>query len=270
MKNGEIVEANYQVSNSDLKNEMAISSEDIARVANHLKLVKQVINEVLTEGTEGSGDYGVIPGAGKKKVLLKPGAEKLMMLFGLGVRVREVSNEIDRYENFASYSYEAEVYHLKSGIVKANCIGTTSSWEKKYKERSVYVNGVFAGKEATPISDILNTLQKMAQKRAIVGAVILATGASDYFTQDEEDIEAQKPQQKEAKKTDVSRFQEGSQDWSDYVAPLGKFKGKKLRDIPSKELSGYIEYMTSGDNKIDGQLKEFVDRSREYLRTVKA
>src|SRR5690606_38916844 len=35
---------------------------------------------------------------------------------------------------------------------------------------------------------LVNTLQKMAIKRALVGATLQATGASGLFTQDEEDI----------------------------------------------------------------------------------
>lgn len=34
-----------------------------------------------------------------------------------------------------------------------------------------------------------NTIMKMAQKRAFVGAILLATGASEYFTQDIEDMD---------------------------------------------------------------------------------
>jgi 2-C-methyl-D-erythritol 4-phosphate cytidylyltransferase len=34
---------------------------------------------------------------------------------------------------------------------------------------------------------IVNTLCKMAQKRSLVGAVLIVCGASEYFTQDLED-----------------------------------------------------------------------------------
>lgn len=39
------------------------------------------------------------------------------------------------------------------------------------------------------IFDQVNTLKKMSQKRAFVGAVLIATGASEVFTQDVEDIQ---------------------------------------------------------------------------------
>lgn len=38
------------------------------------------------------------------------------------------------------------------------------------------------------VADQVNTLQKMAQKRAFVGAVLIATNASEYFTQDIEEM----------------------------------------------------------------------------------
>ena len=42
--------------------------------------------------------------------------------------------------------------------------------------------------ENPDVIGLQNTIQKMAQKRAIVGAVLLATGASEFFTQDVEDM----------------------------------------------------------------------------------
>lgn len=45
------------------------------------------------------------------------------------------------------------------------------------------------GRVANPdIADQVNTIQKMAQKRALVAAVLLAVNASEFFTQDIEDI----------------------------------------------------------------------------------
>lgn len=144
----------------------------------------------------GEGDYGVIPGT-KKKCLFKQGAEKLLRLFGLGVRVRLADKELDKGTNFALYTYRAEVYVLKTGIVVAECEATANSQEVKYKERTKWAtnaNGVrVSTKEETPIFDVINTLQKMSQKRAIIGATILATAASEYFTQDVLEPEDLKP-----------------------------------------------------------------------------
>lgn len=169
--------------------------QDIQDRKTQAQLLQKFISSQLKEadfsdsGAEGfgEGDYGIIPGT-KKKTLLKPGAEKILRLFNLGVRIRLADKEIDRFANFAMFSYRAEVYHLRSGLVIAECEGSANSQEVKYRERTVWrknQKGVKESiKEETPICDVLNTLMKMAQKRAMIGATILATAASDYFSHD--------------------------------------------------------------------------------------
>lgn len=143
------------------------------------------------ENRYGEGDFGVIPGT-KKRCLFKPGAEKFQKLFRLGCRFKLVDKEIDLAANFAMFTYKCEVFHLASGALIAECDASVNSQETKYKERTVWKTvKAKNGKEVrdqvvepTPVTDILNTLQKMAQKRAMIGATITATGASEYFTQD--------------------------------------------------------------------------------------
>ena len=252
------------VSQNDFKKEMSLTGDDIQRVISHLALVKEAVSKIMVEGID--GDYAIVPGT-KKQALLKPGAEKIMRLVGLGVKFTCTSKELDRYENFAMYSYLAEVYNLKTAVVIASCEGTANSWEKKYKERAVYKNKVFVGMEVVPVCEILNTLQKMAQKRAMVGAVILATGASAYFTQDADEIEAQAPVKNTSVHTDINTFSSEVKDFTSYIVPIGKFKDKKLIEVDKGELEGYLSYVAANNQKIDGKLKEFLDTAREYLAT---
>lgn len=150
----------------------------------------------------GEGDYGIIPGT-KKRCLFKPGAEKILGLFGLGktigVRFRIADKEFDLATNFALYTYRCEIYLLASNHVIAECEATANSQEVKYKERTEWSTNSRGGRESskveTPICDVVNTLQKMAQKRALIGATLLATGASEYFTQDILDADEIIPEQ---------------------------------------------------------------------------
>ena len=166
---------------------LPVTRQDLETMREKRAVIKEFIRNELVEGI----DYGKIPGCGDQFNLLQPGAQKISLLFGLGSRIDLVDKDIDHNGNFAIYSYKCTIYHLRSGVDIAECIGTTNSKEKKYATRTVYVeqeNGAkVKTKEETPIYDILNTLSKMAQKRAFVGAVIKATGASDYFTQDLDD-----------------------------------------------------------------------------------
>lgn len=50
------------------------------------------------------------------------------------------------------------------------------------------IEGQEVGRIPNPdVADVVNTVQKMAQKRALVAAVLVTTGASEFYTQDLED-----------------------------------------------------------------------------------
>lgn len=200
-----------------IQQSMVVTRSDVDDLKRQRELLREFVGSQLKEAQftdkdspdYGEGDYGIIPGT-KKRCLFKPGAEKMQKLFRLGCRFREVSQVFDRKGNFAMFVYRAEVYDIKSGSVIADCEAACNSQEAKYRERSDWKPAKKKGaprelvKVETPICDIINTLMKMAQKRAMVGATILATGASEYFTQDmlePEDLAAMNPNSSSGKKS---------------------------------------------------------------------
>jgi hypothetical protein len=179
----EVIELKPQHAGSSLP----VTREDVQALQNQRQLLKDFVQSQLTQDV----DYGIVPGT-QKNTLYKPGAEKLARLFGLGIRVKLIDKELDRKDNFAIFTYQAEAYLLnRDNVVIAQCEGSCNSQEKKYRERNIYkwVNGKkeTVGTEPVPVCDILNTLQKMSQKRAMVGAVILAVAGSDFFSPDIDD-----------------------------------------------------------------------------------
>ena len=59
----------------------------------------------------------------------------------------------------------------------------------KFQDGAQVIEKQEVGKvENTEPFELVNTLQKMAQKRALVAAVLIGTGASQFFTQDVEDM----------------------------------------------------------------------------------
>jgi hypothetical protein len=67
-------------------------------------------------------------------------------------------------------------------------------WKKKngcgaqFKSDDAAITGQSVGRIPNPdVFDQVNTIQKMAQKRALVQAVLIGTGASEFYTQDLED-----------------------------------------------------------------------------------
>ncbi len=58
----------------------------------------------------------------------------------------------------------------------------------KFAQQDPVITGQEVGRVANPdVADVVNTIQKMAQKRALVAATLIATSASEFFTQDVED-----------------------------------------------------------------------------------
>lgn len=241
----------------EVKSEViGVSNQDVEAVGEHLKTIRNFVKTQLREGI--NGDYSKIPGTPKDS-LLKPGAEKLLKLFGLSTRVECVDKTISPEENLAIFTYKAQVFHIKTGSLIAECEGIANNMEKKYfKNKRGEVNNCM---------DILNTLMKMAQKRAIVGATIVATGASDYFTQDEDEIAAQKPQ---PKTESGQRFGAGQpqEDPGSYVIKFGKHEGKALKDMDRMELNNYTEWLKNNNQNPNGKMKELLDKAREFLRVA--
>lgn len=142
---------------------------------------------VIREALEDGRDYGAIPGAGPKKVLLKPGAERLCVAFGLRPAYDVVSYEADhdrvvQYHDrrrgestsVGLYRYVVKCKLERDGVVVGEGVGSCSTMEQKYVSRP---------------RDSENTVLKMAKKRALVDAVLGTLSLSDRFTQDVGDDE---------------------------------------------------------------------------------
>lgn len=95
----------------------------------------------------------------------------------------------------------------------------------KFKDGDPKIEDQPRGQIKNPdIADIVNTLQKMAQKRAYVAAVLLATNASEYFTQDVEDyidadFVAVDPEKKQPAKQKQQPKQSEAPEWMDEHEP---------------------------------------------------
>jgi hypothetical protein len=86
----------------------------------------------------------------------------------------------------------------KSTIIKGKaeygggwlCFARKGGCGAKFSDTDPVITDQKLGQIKNPdISDLINTLDKMAQKRALVAATLIATNASDYFTQDLDDID---------------------------------------------------------------------------------
>lgn len=180
----------------------------VADILRQAQAIGELLQSVMKKGTH----YDVIPGT-KNNTLLKPGAEKILSLFRLGIRPRidDLSNRDE-----IRYRITLEGFYIPTGNIVGFGIGECSSGEEKYKWRAAVCAEEY---EATPPdrrrekwqsawgqqrgervakcikqvrtepADLANTVLKMAKKRAMTDLCLSATAASDVFDQDLEELD---------------------------------------------------------------------------------
>lgn len=192
-------------------------------------------------------DYGIIPGTAKP-TLLKPGAEKICMLFGLTPKYEFLQNVEDYNNNFFSYSFKCSL--SKNENVVAEGVGSCNSKEKRYRYLLVNnINSNYSGEsekvqdkygnvkyriENIEIFNYVNTILKMAKKRAFVDAILQVASLSEMFTQDLEDLS-------DLEETNNLRIN------------FGKHKGRTLEEI-YKDDKQYFMWLKNNE-KTDEKLK---------------
>ena len=175
----------------------------LEQMGNRYNQIAQLTKDVMKQDIH----YGTIPGT-DKPTLLKPGAEMLCSMFGLSPRFT-IQERLEDWERGIFYNwYKCSLY--SGAVIVAEGEGSCNSKEKKYRYRTVFENKASeeekeAGRLETPNSkngkpnkvyvientepfDLINTFQKMAQKRALIAASLIAVNASAFFTQDMEDF----------------------------------------------------------------------------------
>jgi hypothetical protein len=92
-----------------------------------------VIKQAQTTAMEAGVDYGAIPGTGSKPTLLKPGAEKLSVLFQLDVQL--VNEKTWGPGDHLTVTSKATVFHAPTGARLGFGEGLCTTREKKYGKR---------------------------------------------------------------------------------------------------------------------------------------
>jgi len=183
----------------------AIQPEPLALTAQQIRTNVNLIQQVLKSVFVKDVHYGTIPGT-PKPTLYKPGAEKIMVLFRLNGKphIKDLSTPDEiRYRVSVMVTHQVTKHEIGWGVGECSSNETKYKWigvkfptdwdgtpedrrreiwkqgrEKPYKVQQVRAN----------ISDVANTVLKMAKKRALVDATLTCTAASDVFDQDIEDM----------------------------------------------------------------------------------
>lgn len=252
-----------------MENQLAISSEMQLAITEQAQIRNALVaftGSILKKDQ----DFGIIPGVSKPS-LLKPGAEKLLSFYQLSAEFDCTDKMFDIPSKFIAYTYKATIKN-RDGRILTQCEGSVNSYESKYRYTWVesskrpekaeadllksqglgkykQKNGQWVWTERVENPDLVglqNTIQKMAQKRAFVGAILLATGASEFFTQDVEDmgfIDVDSTVVDEPKKDEPKQVEEPTEDEkvsSFLKKPINK-EEKSLTEVPEETLQAIKE-----------------------------
>lgn len=194
-----------------MENNQALALPDPVKFKRDIQAINQ-FQKIVHENLISGQDYGVIPGTGNKPTLLKPGAEKIAKLLGLADQYDILDRQEDWSKPFFRYLIKCRLVGL-NGVVISEGLGECNSYESKYRYRWVSERDLPSGADKAKLvsqerrsktgghwkvyrlenEDVfsqVNTILKMAKKRALVDASLSAGRLSDVFTQDIEDMTA--------------------------------------------------------------------------------
>lgn len=200
----------------------SIDTNAVARTMAKIHAFQQVIQQAVVPGH----DIGIIPGT-DKPTLLKPGAEKIVMMMGLASRY-EIMDKVEDYDK-GFFSYNIRCTLSRQGMDICEGVGNCNSRESKYVKADPY--------------SIANTILKMAKKRAYVDAALSVASLSDIFTQDLEDMDGMMI----APSGPSHRDNQGVA-LLDQQITFGKHKGRTFADLLENE-RGYLEWLANSDNQ---------------------
>lgn len=161
--NGSSIEQNYSVI-------AGVSIDEVKHTMDKIHEFQDTIHRNLKQGH----DYGIVPGS-KKPTLLKPGAEKILMLLGL-TNEYQIIEKVHEYESgFFAFTVCCKLFKDNKLITEG--VGHCNTKERRYINQDPYT--------------LANTCLKMAKKRAQIDATLTVASLSEVFTQDIEDMDLQ-------------------------------------------------------------------------------
>lgn len=101
----------------------------IGQLAGNMEKLREVMKSVMKKDQ----DYGEIPGTNSKPTLLKPGGEKLAMLFRYAPQYEETIIELPG--NHREYRTKCRLVHIPTGNFVGEASGVCTTAESKYKWR---------------------------------------------------------------------------------------------------------------------------------------
>jgi len=187
-----------------------------------------------------------VPGHLDRAQLIKRQAHRTLFEFDFA---------IDRAETNGQYGKPAEHWQrlrdaIRNGtarqVDKPTRRGMSTAWE-------IDVDTTLYRIPNPDAADVVNTIQKMAQKRALVAATLIATSASEFFTQDVEDTDPS------GRNIDTGSHPTGTREAQEYV------RDQKLAEIRLKPAVAAESEAVAKPWKNFGEMRQLFEQLREQV-----
>lgn len=248
-----------------------IDNVNLQQVSATMQKIAQ-FQAVVQKALKKDHDYGVIPGTGSKPTLLKPGAEKILMLMGLTSEYEVIERVQDYDRGFFAFTVKCTLSKGDTKVTEG--VGHANTREKRY----------VSGRQQDAYT-LANTVLKMAKKRAQVDAVLTVASLSEIFTQDLEDLgeefEVPARQQRQQRPQPQSNGNQATEaqlkklyatakdlglDKDAMVAIMAERYGKNnSKDLTKKEASDLIEFLSNPENIFGETISEDGDSLQSSL-----
>jgi hypothetical protein len=224
-------------------------ADRIAEIKTNVQMVQHLMRDLMKPEVH----YGKIPGTDKPS-LFQPGAELICLAFQWATRY--VQEDLS-YEDVVRYRSTCELYSRATGEFIGTGQGEASSDEEKYRWRKavhkaefdaapedrrrvkLYKNGGQVQQVRIEPADIANTVLKMANKRALIAATRTASGCSDMFAQDLEDLPDETREAVTGQESVAAPEPLGAKGWKTLVAQAAEFGHPEANVVASAAALGY-------------------------------
>ena len=235
----------------------------VIEIRQRIQAVQEVMRGVMKEGTH----FGTIPGTPKPS-LWKAGAEVLCLTFRLApiLESRVVADDLECEWAYTSFKRDGSIVqgtcvgyfeveatctiHGPQGDVLSRCSARCNNREAKYRALSLF--------------EIRNTILKMAEKRAFVSAVLMATGASDIFTQDLEDLPELVEPQVQIK---VAKPQPHAQETLSPKREAWLIRAAQEAKLPDEAVERCLTYLRSSESRVVKAFFDDLSRRKPVFQT---
>jgi hypothetical protein len=173
--------------------------------------------------------------------------------------VCEFDFAIERAETTGTYGKPAEHWQRLRDAIRA---GTAREVEKPTRRGmsvawEVDVDTALYRIPNPDVADVVNTIQKMAQKRALVAATLIATSASEFFTQDVEDADTI------GRNIDTGSHPVGTREAQEHV------RDRKLEELRPKPVVSQESEGAAKPWKNFGEMRQAFEQMREQVGEVR-